>query len=115
MAVHQRTEFSCYGIKLDGCRGIIGQQRAMAGNRVRRAAWPESCEQRGLASPSLTQSCACTQWKQLIPLFYGEEGEGGLKANNKALSLKMSCRETVRLGGDTVVKSQGTKRVWKIV
>lgn len=32
----------------------------------------------GPASPSLTQSCGCTPEKQLIPLFYGEEGGGGL-------------------------------------
>lgn len=45
----------------------------------------------GPASLSLTQSCGCTQWKQLIPLFYGEEGGGGLTSNNSALSLEMSA------------------------
>ena len=43
------------------------------------------------ASLSLTQSCGCTQWKQLIPLFYGEEGGGGLRSNNRPLSLEMSA------------------------
>lgn len=45
----------------------------------------------GLASLSLTLSCGCTQWKQLIPLFYGEEGGGGLRTDNRALSLEMSA------------------------
>lgn len=40
--------------------------------------------------PGSLQQCGCTQWKQLIPLFYGWGG-GGLTDDNRALSLEMSA------------------------